>query len=489
MKSEMTTLMNKFLIDLGIKPHLADWLDQAAILVIILILALLAGLVARFLLVTVLRRLARKAHFEWAALVFSPHLLKKIADMLPVVMIYILIPLAFPPHAKMPGIIQTCCVIYIVIVVLLFFNAFFKLMFQILNHRDTFRDRPLKGVLQVIQVTLVCIGIIVVVSLLLGQKPLHLLAGLGASAAILMLVFKDSILGFVAGIQLSANHMLKPGDWITVPGSGVDGTVLEVTLNTVKVQNFDNTILTIPPYTLTSQAFQNWQGMADSGGRRVMRSVSIDINSVRFCTPEMIARYKQIPLLKEWIAKKEAELAGPDSQLAIDDMVTIELHRLTNIGVFRAYLDLYIHNLAVVNKDLDCMVRHLQPTENGIPMQLYFFSSIKEWATYEGIQADVFDHVMAVIPEFDLRIFQNPSGLDLRNLADQVAAMQQPSRPAAASPSANRTTRPAVTPEEDAGTGTTPPAASPSAPTSDTGDPQRQPDSPSPASGATGNES
>ena len=430
MKSEMTAWMNQLLIDLGIKPHLADWLDQVAIIVIIMILAVLTGLICRFLLVTVLRKFFKKAHFHWSSLVFSPHLLKKIADMVPVIMIFILIPLAFPPHAKAIALIQKCCVIYIVIVALLFFNAFFKLMFQIFNSKEPFRDRPLKGALQIIQVLLICVGIIVVTSIIINQSPMHLLAGLGASAAVLMLVFKDSILGFVSGIQLSANHMLKPGDWITVPGSGVDGTVLEVTLNTVKVQNFDNTIMTIPPCTLTSQAFQNWQGMAESGGRRVMRSINIDINSVKFCTPEMIARYKQIPLLKEWLEKKEEELSQPDTALAIDNPVVINLHRLTNIGVLRAYLNLYIHSLSVVNKELDCMIRHLQPTENGIPMQLYFFSSIKEWATYEGIQADVFDHVMAIIPEFDLRIFQNPSGFDLQQVAERIGISSTDSQPA-----------------------------------------------------------
>ncbi len=435
MKSKITLIMNKLLVDLGIKPHVADWLDQIVIIAIILILALLTALICRFLLVTVLRRAFSKVHFKWGALVFDPHLLTRIAYMLPVIIVFILIPFAYPPGSKMPALIQKCCVIYIIIVILLFFNAFFKLTFRILNQKEPFRDRPLKGALQIIQVALVCIGLILMFSVLFERSPLHLLTGLGASAAVLMLVFKDSILGFVGGVQLSANHMLKPGDWITVPGSGVDGTVMEVTLNTVKVRNFDNTILMIPPYTLVSQSFQNWQGMAESGGRRVMRSINIDMNSIRFCTPEMIDRYKQIPLLKEYLEKKEAELAQPDSNLEIDNPVVINLHRLTNIGIFRAYLDLYIHQLKVVNTDLDCMIRHLQPTPEGIPMQLYFFSSIKEWATYEAIQANVFDHVMAIVPEFDLRIFQRPSGFDLQQTVEQCDNTPgQPSTPAGTMP-------------------------------------------------------
>ena len=280
------------------------------------------------------------------------------------------------------------------------------------------RDRPLKGLLQTLQVSLWSIGIIVVVAELLGKSPFSLLAGLGASAAILMLVFKDSIMGFVSGVQLSANDMLKVGDWITMPKYGADGIVIEVTLNTVKVRNFDNTITTIPPYLLVSDSFQNWRGMRESGGRRVKRSINIDMTSVRFCTPEMLEKYRKIQLLKDYIEQTEAVVEAYNKENGIDNEVLVNGRRQTNLGVFRAYLTAYLKSLPVVNTELNCMVRHLQPTDHGLPVELYFFSTIKDWIPYEGVQADVFDHVLAIIPEFDLRAFQSPSGSDLRRLTE-----------------------------------------------------------------------
>ena len=243
-----------------------------------------------------------------------------------------------------------------------------------------------------------------------------LLTGLGASAAILMLVFRDTILGFVSGIQLSANNMLKVGDWISMPKYGADGTVIEVTLNTVKVRNWDNTITTIPPYLLVSDSFQNWQGMRESGGRRVKRSINIDMSSVRFCTPEMLAKYRKIQLLKDYIDKTEKVVELYNKEHHIDNSILVNGRRQTNLGVFRAYLNSYLKSLPTINQELTCMVRQLQPTETGIPLELYFFSAIKDWVPYEEVQADVFDHVLAIIPEFGLRVFQNPSGEDLREL-------------------------------------------------------------------------
>ena len=240
--------------------------------------------------------------------------------------------------------------------------------------------------------------------------------GLGASAAILMLVFKDSIMGFVSGVQLSANDMLKVGDWIAMPKYGADGTVIEVTLNTVKVRNWDNTITTIPPYLLVSDSFQNWRGMRESGGRRVKRSINIDMNSVRFCTPEMLDKYRKIRLLKDYVEQTEAVIEEYNKKHHIDNSVLVNGRRQTNLGVFRAYLTAYLKSLPDVNKELTCMVRQLQSTDHGIPMELYFFCAIKDWVPYEGVQADVFDHVLAIIPEFDLQVFQSPSGRDFQRV-------------------------------------------------------------------------
>ena len=316
--------------------------------------------------------------------------------------------------------LRRLCLIYIIAVFLRFISALFTAVYQVYSEREQYRDKPLKGLLQTAQVILFFIGAIIIISILINQSPMVLLTGLGASAAILMLVFKDSIMGFVSGIQLSANNMLKVGDWITMPKYGADGTVIEVTLNTVKVRNFDNTITTIPPYLLISDSFQNWQGMQESGGRRVKRSINIDMTSVRFCTPEMLEKYRKIQLLTNYVDETEKVVEEYNKEHDIDNSVLVNGRRQTNLGVFRAYLTNYLRSLPTVNQDMTCMVRQLQPTETGIPLELYFFSANKVWVAYEGIQADVFDHVLAIIPEFGLRVFQNPSGEDLRRIGVKI---------------------------------------------------------------------
>ena len=245
-----------------------------------------------------------------------------------------------------------------------------------------------------------------------------------------MLVFRDSILGFVSGIQLSANDMLKVGDWITVPKYGADGSVIEVSLTTVKVQNWDNTIVTLAPYLLVSDSFQNWRGMQASGGRRVKRSVNLDMTSVKFCTPDMLGRYRNIDIIREYIDQTEQRVEEYNAAHGIrpGERKINGLHQ-TNLGVFRAYLERYLRDEVPVNKGMTLMVRQLQPTETGLPMELYFFTDTVVWVDYERIQSDVFDHVLAVIPEFDLRVFQDPSGSDIEALRYQRPEPDVPAKP------------------------------------------------------------
>ena len=382
---------HNLLVQVGIEPETAHLLDQFVIIAMILLCALAADVICRFVILAVGRRI-----------------------IVPVALIYILIPLAFPEHSETPVLLRKICLLYVIFVVVMFVNMLLKVFFGILEQKETLHDRPLKGLLQILQVGLFFLAAIVVTSLLIGRSPLNHLAGLGASAAILMLILKDTIMGFVAGVMLSANKMLRPGDWISMPKYNVDGTVLEVTLNTVKIQNFDNTVTTVPPFILTGDSFQNWRWMQESGGRRIMRSINIDLGSVRFCTPEMTEKYKDIELLHDYVVQRETEFDryrnGAENPNGAD------FFRLTNLTVFRAYLNLYLKKLAVVNHELTCMVRHLQPTPNGIPVEVYCFSVIKEWVAYESVQADLFDHIIAVVPEFDLVLFQNPSGNDIQRI-------------------------------------------------------------------------
>ncbi len=417
---ELLNNIDEILIAWGMNPQTAGWADQFIAFALVLVLAFAADFICRKVLLRAIARLVQKTKATWDDILFDRRVMVYLSHMVAPVVIYLLLPVAFAQTDSVTlNFIRRLCFIYIIFSFLFFINAFLEAAYTVYSAKESMRDRPLKGLLQTLQVSLWLIGIIVIVAELLGKSPYSLLAGLGASAAVLMLVFKDSIMGFVSGVQLSANDMLKVGDWITMPKYGADGTVIEVTLNTVKVRNWDNTITTIPPYLLVSDSFQNWRGMRESGGRRVKRSINIDMTSVRFCTPEMLEKYRKIQLLKDYIDRTEAVVEAYNEENGIDNEVLVNGRRQTNLGVFRAYLTAYLKSLPVVNKELNCMVRHLQPTDHGLPVELYFFSTIKEWIPYEGVQADVFDHVLAIIPEFGLRVFQSPSGADLQRLAEK----------------------------------------------------------------------
>lgn len=412
---KVTGFIEEILLSWGFNQSWADDLTSGIILIVILAIAFLGDAICRHVIMNVVARLVKKTKATWDDVVFDRKVMIHISHLVAPIILYLLLPLAIT-NPSLLSFVQRICMIYIIAVFLRFISSLLTAIFNVYSEREQFRDRPLKGLLQTIQVILFFVGGIIIVSILIDKSPMVLLTGLGASAAVLMLVFKDSIMGFVSGIQLSANNMLRVGDWIEMPKYGADGSVIEVTLNTVKVRNWDNTITTIPPYALVSDSFQNWRGMQESGGRRVKRSINIDMNSVKFCTPEMLAKYRKIRILKDYVEETEKVIENYNEEHGIDNSVLVNGRRQTNLGVFRAYLTNYLKNLPAVNQNLTCMVRQLQPTDKGIPLELYFFSAIKDWVPYEGVQADVFDHVLAVIPEFDLHVFQNPTGDDFRAL-------------------------------------------------------------------------
>ena len=413
---QITNWFNQKLLNFGTSVSVADYLDNFAVLLIIILLALAVDYICRYILLGAFKKFAKKTTNQLDDLIIEKKIINKGMHIIPSILIFTMLPLAYPSPAdkEILVLLQKLCQIYIITVSLLFINSLLNLGVELFHRNDKFKDKPLKGFVQIVQVILFSVGIILLISILINESPSTIFTGIGASAAILMLVFKDTILGFVAGIQLSANDMLRVDDWISMPKYGADGTVIEITLNTVKVKNFDNTISTIPPYALISESFQNWRGMRESPGRRIKRSINLDMNSVKFCTPGMLEKYRKISLLAGYIDDTENKLQTYNQTNQIDNTILVNGRRQTNLGVFRAYLQRYLESLPEVNKEMICMVRHLQPTEKGIPMELYFFSSIKDWVIYETIQADVFDHVLAVIPEFDLQIFQELSGSDVR---------------------------------------------------------------------------
>lgn len=396
---EVLNIIKKWLVAWGMAPDTADALDHFIAFILLVLIALAADQICRRVVLRAVARLVQKTKATWDDIVFDHKVMVRLSHIVVPLIIYLFIPVAFADTAPVTvDIIQRICMVLIILSLLFFAHAFMGAVYTVYSATGRYRNRPLKGMVQTVQVALWLIGIIVIIGKLMGENPLNLLAGLSAMSAVLMLIFKDTIMGFVSGVQLSANNMLKVGDWIKMPKYGVDGTVTEVSLTTVKVRNWDNTVATLPPYLLVSDIFENWNAMRESGGRRIKRSINIDMNSVCFCTPRMLEQFRQEELLKDYLAEEHKE-------------------PLTNLGVFRAYLVAWLHRQPVVNTDLHCMVRQLQPTEYGIPLELYFFSRIKDWVPYEDVQSDVFDYVLAVVPRFGLRIFQVPSGEDLKSLS------------------------------------------------------------------------
>jgi miniconductance mechanosensitive channel len=416
MENVITQWMNNLLRLLGLTPEEANRFDQWVIIGMIIGIAFLADYACRLILLKVVKKIVAKTKATWDDILFDEKVMTKLCHVVAPVLIYFLFPIAFPKNSELYTLILKVSETYIIAVTMGFVVTLCTAVYFVYNENEKYHDRPLKGLLQTAQVIVFFVGGILLISVLFDKSPASLFAGLGASAAILLFVFKDSIMGFISGIQLSANNMLRPGDWITMPKYNADGIVLEVTLNTVKVRNWDNTITTLPPYALVSDSFQNWRGMHESGGRRVKRSINIDMNSVKFCTPEMLDKFRKIALLKDYIDDTENKLMAYNQECGVDDSILVNGRRQTNLGVFRAYLERYLRSLTSVNQEMTLMVRHLQPTEKGIPLELYFFTISKILIEYEELQADVIDHVLAVIPEFGLAVYQSPTGADFRSM-------------------------------------------------------------------------
>lgn len=397
-----------FMIQNGVSKVVASWLDEIVSLSLLFLLSFVADLIARYIIHRIIERVAKYTVSKWDDIFVKNRVFKYLVHFLPGIVFYLLAPVAVRSEFW-AIVLQKGALIFIVINLLRAIAASTKSMTEIYSEHENYANKPIKVFFQVITVIAYFTGALLIVSIIIGKEFTTLFAGLGASMAILLLVFKDSILGFVAGWQLSANDMLRKGDWITVPKYNADGNVEELSLYSVKVRNFDNTITTIPPYSLVSDSFQNWRGMQESGGRRVKRSINIDMTSIRFCTPEMLDKFRRIKYLTDYIDKTESDISKYNKENSIDNSVLVNGRRQTNIGVFRAYLQEYLTHHPEVNHELTCMVRQLAPGEKGIPIELYFFTKIKDWVYYENVQSDIFDHVMAIIEQFDLRVFQYPT--------------------------------------------------------------------------------
>lgn len=399
------------------QPHdQIDWHLSLAVdgtlLFVAIVAASLSYFVVRKLVFGIVARVVQKTESTWDDELLNSKLFKWISLLIPAVIILTAAPHAIITHHDgvpiFSAFIQTTAKIFIIIFSFLAISSLLNILERIYAKSEVSKELPIKSFLQVIKIILVLAATILIISTLIGKSPVLIFSGLGAMTAIMMLIFKDSILGLVAGIQLSANRMVARGDWIEMPKFGADGEVMEVALTTVKIRNWDKTITTIPTYALISDSFKNWRGMSASGVRRIKRSVSLDMSSVAFLDADSLARLRKISLLKNYLADKEKEIEAWNQQNA-DSSNPVNARSLTNIGTFRAYIREYLKNHPKISRDETLLVRQLQPTENGIPIELYVFTTDNRWVNYEDIQSDIFDHFLSVLPEFGLRAFQAPS--------------------------------------------------------------------------------
>jgi miniconductance mechanosensitive channel len=405
---------------------ISPWLPPVIVMGLLILAAAISNYVIRRGLVKFAHAFAGRSSVQWDDALKRRKVFHRISHVIPALVIYYGVGLygvgsgGYLPE-RLVTVTQNVALAYVILTLTLAATSALTAGNEIYETYPVSRERPLKGIIQVLQIVVWIIGAILIVSQLMDESPTLLLSGVGAMTAVLLLVFKDTILGLVASLQLTANDMVRVGDWIEMPAYGADGDVMEVALHTVKVQNFDKTITTIPTYKLIAESFKNWRGMSEAGGRRIKRAIHIDQSSIRFLTDDEVERLERFVLLRDHIGLKRRELEEAAEALGEDGNDAVNRRRLTNVGVFRAYVKSYLHSHPELRGDMTVLVRQLKPGPDGLPIEIYCFTNTTEWLAYEDIQSDIFDHILAIMPEFGLRLFQKPTGADLGRLGNTAA--------------------------------------------------------------------
>lgn len=377
-------------------------------------LAILSYFIVKYTVNKVVRKLTSRTKTELDDLVFNIKLIKRIALIAPVFVLNRFSHLV----PQVENLIETLSAILIVLMIMLTVGSFLTSYNEVYEKLGKSSDRPIKGYLQITKIFTYFFGVIFIIGILTGQDVWNLFTGLAAASALVLLIFRDTILSFVASVQLNSYDLIRKGDWIEMKKYGADGDVIDISLNVIKIQNWDKTIVVVPTYKLLEESFINWRGMQMTGSRRIKRSILIDVNSVKFCDEEMLNRFKKYQMISEYLEIKTQEIKKYNIEHGFDASQLINGRRLTNLGTFRIYLENYLRKRQDVNTGLTFMVRHLDPGPTGIPIEVYVFAATTQWVKYEGIQADIFDHIFAVVPLFDLKVFQTPSGTDFRSLKE-----------------------------------------------------------------------
>ncbi|MFA7289157.1 MAG: mechanosensitive ion channel domain-containing protein [Melioribacteraceae bacterium] len=391
------------------------WFDDNLRFLSILIISVIFYFISKNIIIKITQKLIKKTKTELDDVLFQEKFLKRIALVLSLIIINSFANL-IPELASLIHKIINSVIVYLFVALA---NGILTGIYEFYERTSKTNDRPIKGYLQIVKIIIWIFGAIVIIGILLDESPWALIGGLGALTAVLLLIFRDTILSFVASIQISNYDLVKVGDWIEVPKFGADGDVIDISLNIVKIQNFDKTITVIPTYKLVEDSFKNWRGMTLSGGRRIKRSVFIDQSSIKFADNELLTKFKNISIIKDYLIKISTEVEEYNKENNIDNSELVNGRRLTNVGTFRAYLINYLKQRNDIDKSMTFLVRQLAPGADGLPIEIYVFTNTTKWDDYESIQADIFDHILAVIPSFDLRIFQNPSGNDFRQIGNK----------------------------------------------------------------------
>ena len=412
MKELLGAQLKNWLLSEGVSNDWAVIFQSAIAIVVVLIVAWLSDLIAKRILIAFITKVVRKTKTHWDDIMLERKVFNKISHFAPALIIYT--SASYLDRETWSNFVENGAYVYMIILAIMLLDTFLNAGNDIYNTMPVSKTRPIKGYLQIVKIFFYSLGIISIIAKFIDRDPLTIIAGMGAFAAVILLIFKDTILGFVASIQLSANRMVNIGDWISMPSKGADGTVIDISLNTVKVQNWDKTISTIPTYALVSESFNNWKGMEESGGRRIKRHFNIDVKSIHFLSEEDMDRFEKIKLIQDYVIKKKEEIRSlnPEGEIPVNQ------RRLTNIGTFRKYVEAYLHDNPKIHDNMTFLVRQLQPSEKGLPIEIYVFSNDQAWANYEAIQADIFDHILAIVPEFNLKVFQNPTGDDFQKLVN-----------------------------------------------------------------------
>jgi miniconductance mechanosensitive channel len=417
-QTDFALFLEEWLINnTGISAENAQIVKVAILFFAMIVVALLLWWIGQWVINKFVKRIVLKTTTAWDDVLLENGVFKKLGHIIPISVISSLTPVVFTDYPGYIPIIENITSILMVIFIIRLAVALINSVGGFFALSPKFEDKPIGSFTQLAKIILWSVGIVILISLLIGKNPLALFTALGAVSAVLLLIFKDTILGFMASIQLAINDMVRIGDWVSMPKYGADGNVIEINLTTIKVKNWDNTVSTVPTYAFVNDSFTNYRSMEEGGGRRIMRSIYFKIASVKFCDEEMLERYSKLSLVREHIKTKSNEIEEYNQQRQIETGTSIANgRRMTNLGVFRAYLLAYIKQNPNINLDMTCMVRQLQADEKGVPLQVYCFSKEKAWVKYEIIQGDIFDHVLATVPQFDLEVFEIPASADVRAL-------------------------------------------------------------------------